>query len=129
LSVPDPKKTRTANLMLAGVTGLSLTCLVFAATAFGPPGPVYRYAVLAVAVAGLYLLINRFLLKRAARPPLIQLDSPITWVFAMALPLIIMICALAPVIWHGKDFGLAIIVGGVWFGQTLESAFRKVTPE
>jgi hypothetical protein len=53
---------------------------------------------------------------------MVQPDSPVTLLFAAILPLILLACAVAALIWRGHDFTLAVIVGAVLFGLTVESA-------
>jgi hypothetical protein len=122
LSEVDPRKVREANLLLTLSTGLALVVLIGAAWAAGPLDKRWWPVAVGPAVVVIYLLVNRFLLKRPAKPPMVQPDSPVTLLFAGILPLILLACAGAALVWRGHDFTLAVIVGGVLFGLTVESA-------
>jgi hypothetical protein len=122
---PEAKRVFQINLLLAVVTGVSLAALVAAATYAAPPGHEKRFVYLAPATVLVYLLVSRFLARAAApRPPLIQPGAPVTMWMALILPLIIIACAVAAMIWPGQDFGVLVIMGAVWFGLTIDSAVR-----
>lgn len=118
----DPNKVAQANLFLALSTGLALVVLVLAAWVSAPVDMRWRPVIVAPAVVAAYLLINRFLLKRPPTAPLAQPGSPVTLVLSAILPMILIACAVATMLWPGHDFTLAAIVGGVLFGLTVESA-------
>lgn len=118
----DPKKVAQANLFLALSTGFALVVLVLAAWVSAPVDMRWRPVIVAPAVVAAYLLINRFLLKRPPPTPLAQPGSPVTLLLAAFLPMILLACAAATILWPGHDFTLAAIVGGVLFGLTVESA-------
>ena len=118
------KLVQGANRLLAFTMGVAFLALVTAAALFGPPGYELRTVGIAVAVVVAYVLINRGLLKRRTAP-LIRPDAPVTLILAGLLPLILLGCGAAAMLFPGQDFGLAVIVGGVLFGLTLESALAR----
>jgi hypothetical protein len=118
---PEAKRFRQLNLLVALSTGFALALLVVSATAYASPELKWRYVALAPAVLIVYLLMKRILLKnRFPRRPLVDPESPISVGLAGLLPLIILLCAGATILWPGRDFGLAVIVGTIWFGLTVE---------
>jgi hypothetical protein len=122
---PESSRVFQLNLLLAVVTGLSLAALVAAATFAAPPGHEKRFVYLAPATVLIYLLVSRFLAKAIPpRPPLIMPGAPATMWFAVILPLIIILCAVAATVLPGRDFGVLVIMGAVWFGLTIDSALR-----
>ena len=120
----EVRRVQAANRLLALTMALAFVALVAAAALFGPDGYGLRTVAIGVAVVVAYLLINRGLLKRRVQP-LVRPDSPATLVMAAALPLILIACAGAAALFPGQDFGLAVIVGGVLFGLTVESALAR----
>lgn len=108
--------------MLCVTTGLALALLTFAAFSAAPEPLRWRPVAIGPGVVIAYLLLNRVLLRRAPRPPLVQADSPITLIFAGCLPLSLILLAVTAIIWPGRDYTLAVIVGAVFFGLTVESA-------
>lgn len=125
---PEPIPVARANLLLAVSTGLAFVLQMVAAYAFAPPAMRFRPLAIGPAVVVAYLVLNRLVLKRPARPPLVQPGSPVTLLFAALLPLIPIACAGASALWPGHDFSLATIVAGVLFGLTLESAVDARNP-
>lgn len=120
---PDGKRQVELNRLLAIATGLALAALVVSASLFGPPVARWIPPGLAAAVVILYLAIKRVLNMKPI-PPLIQSGSPMT-VLAGLFPLIILACAGAAALWPGHDFGIAVIVGGVWFAMTIEALLPR----
>ena len=64
------------------------------------------------------------MMKRPVRAPLISPRNPATAVWAALFPMMILICAAAPVFWPGRDYGLLVIIAAVLFGATAESALK-----
>ena len=116
------------NVLLALTTLSALLLLVMTATLFGTPEPWWRYLVLAVVVVAAYLLMNRFVggWFRREQPPLIVRGAPATAAWATIFPLLILTSAAGPLIWPRLDWGLAVIIAGIWFGLTIRSAWRSV---
>lgn len=116
------------NVLLALTTLSALLLLVMTATLFGTPEPWWRYLVLAVVVVAAYLLMNRFVggWFRREQPPLIVPGAPATTIWAMIFPLLILAAAAGPLVWPRLDWGLAVIIAGIWFGLTIRSAWRSV---
>jgi hypothetical protein len=118
---PEAKRLFQVNLLVAISTGFALALLVLTATVYASPALKWRYVALAPAVLIVYLLLKRLLLKnRFPRRPLVDWESPLSVGLAGLLPLIIILCAGAAAFWPGRDFGLAVIVGTIWFGLTIE---------
>ncbi len=116
---PNERQVKELNRLLAIATGLALGALVISASLFGPPAGRWIPPGLAAGVVVLYFLLKRaFKMKPTA--PLLQPGAPIT-ALAGLLPLIVLACAGAAALWPGHDFNLAVIVGAVWFGMTLEA--------
>ncbi len=117
---PEAKRLREVNLLVALSTGFALALLVVTATVFAPPHLTWRYVALAPAVLLVYLLLKRVLLKgKFPRRPLVDPESPISIGLSGFLPLIILLCAGAAALWPA-DYGLAVILGAIWFGLTIE---------
>ena len=115
------------NLLLALSTGLALVLLVVTASFYGASAQLVRNSLLAILCAAGFVLLNPVLqrrLKLAARPPMIDRDSPGTAVWAALFPMAVILAAAAPVFWPGHDYGLLVIIAAVWFGVTLESAIK-----
>ncbi len=115
------------NLLLAITTGIALILLVVTATAFGEPGPAWRYPLMALVGSALFVVLQRPLerwMKRPPRPPMIHAESPATAVWASIFPAIVILMAGAPVLFPGFDYGLLVIIASVFFGQTVDSVLR-----
>ncbi len=121
----NPDKGRELNRWLAVATCLSLAVLTYSAFLFGPADKRWFVVGEAPAVVVLYLLVNRFVLRRRAAPAFIQPDAPATLLMAAFLPLIGVGCAIWAGMWPGHDFSVAVVVVGVLAGMTVESALRR----
>lgn len=124
MSPQEWKLVQGANRLLAFTMGVAFLALITVTALFGPPGYELRTVAIGAGVVVAYLLINRGLLKRRVAP-LIRPEAPVTLVLAGLLPLILLACGAAAMLFPGQDFGLAVIVGGVLFGLTLESALAR----
>jgi len=114
------------NLLLAVTTAFALLLLLGSAVIYGSPGAEIRYPVLALVCAGLFILLSGPLNKRMGwrSDPLIAPGAGGTLAVAGLFPLLLMLGALWPVFQPGRDYGLLIIIGSVWFGVTVLSAVR-----
>jgi hypothetical protein len=123
--LPEQRKADELNRLLAVATGFAYGALLVAAWLFSPPEPPASRWVSpgqGVAVVVLYLLLKR-VLNMKPTPPLIQPGAPAT-LFAGLFPLVILGAAAMAALWPGHNF-LAVIVGGVWFGMTLEAVLPQ----
>ena len=117
------------NLLLALSTSLALVLMVVTSSFYSETPRFIRNAVLAVACAGGFVLLNPRLLKLmriTPRPPMIHRDAPGTAVWAGLFPLGVMFAAAVPIFWPGHDYGLLVIIAAVWTGVTIESALKSV---
>ncbi|MGZ9099424.1 MAG: hypothetical protein ACXW3O_06950 [Brevundimonas sp.] len=115
------------NLLLALSTGFALVLLVMTASFYSPSVPLLRNALLAVICAGGFVLLNPVLqrmMRLPERPPMINRDAAHTGVWSALFPLAAILAAAIPMIWPGRDYGLLVIIGAVWFGVTAESAIK-----
>ncbi len=116
--------SRNVNLLLAAVSVLALALVTASAllTALPEKQPVYVACALFSAL-GFMLLNGLWMHSRKRRPkPLIDRNAPVTLVMAMIFPLTIMLSAALPLIAPAGDYGLMLIMAGVWTGLTLQSA-------
>lgn len=116
------------NVLLALTTLSALLLLITTATLFGTPEPWWRYLATGVVVVAAYLAMNRFIggWFSSNQPPLIVPEAPKTAAWAATFPLLILIASAAPLVWPGLDYGLAVIIAGIWFGLTIRSALKSV---
>lgn len=114
------------NLLLALATGLALALLVASMSVFGAPSLWPKYVGAAVLCPIAFVLLNPLFSKktRDAHPPLIHGAVRGAGVWAAMFPMSIMLVAIAPMIWPGKDLGLLIVISAIWFGVTIESAIK-----
>ena len=114
-----------SNQALAFSTGMALILLVLTAGVFGRPDFFVRYVLVAAGFSAAYVVINTLIERRAAvlPPPMIP-DRVVGVPLAMAIPLLVLSFAAAPVILPGQDFALLIIIATVLFGLTVRSAMR-----
>lgn len=115
---------RNVNLLLAAVSLLALFLVTLSAISTAAPerAPIYLAAALFSAL-GFMLLNGLWMHSRKRRPrPLIDRNAPATLVMAMFFPLVIILSAALPLIAPGGDYGLMLIMAGVWTGLTLQSA-------
>ena len=116
-----------SNVLLAVSTGVALLLLLMTASVFGQPGQAAKYVILAVVCAGGFVALNGVaarMMKRPAPQPMIRPDTPGSAVWAGLLPLAVMVAAVAPVFFSGHDYGLLVILAAIWFGLTIDSAWR-----
>ena len=114
------------NLLLAIATAVPLALLVAAASLFGQPGLTLKYVLLALSCTAAFVVFNGMLSMRMGtqRPPMIHPEAASTAVWASLFPLILIFAAAVPVFFPGHDYGLLVVIGAVWFGVTVESAFK-----
>ena len=65
--------------------------------------------------------------KRKAKP-LIDRNAPATVIMAMVFPLAIILSAALPLLNPTGDYGLMLIMAGIWTGLTLQSARAALRP-
>jgi hypothetical protein len=120
------------NLLLAATTVIALL-LVVACAALVAPGLGLKYAALAVISPVAFLLLNSFMLNRrnskpggANRKPriLISREAPGTAAWSSIFPMMVMASAVLPLIAPRGDYGLMIIIAGIWTGLTIQSALQ-----
>lgn len=116
------------NVLLAVSTLLSLAVLVMSATIFGPADPPWRYVATAAVVTAAFLalqpVVPRFM--RMNKGPLIIPEAPSGAIWAAIYPALIMLAAILPPLFPGVSFGLAVVIGGVILGSTIESAIMSL---
>ena len=110
--------------MLAVTAVLALTLIVMTACTFGPPGVSQKYIGAAFMSVFGFLFLNRlWMLSRKRKPkPLIQPSQPATLIMAMVFPFAMVLSAGLPVIAPNGDYGLMIIMAGVFTGLAIQSA-------
>ena len=113
-----------ANVLLAVTTVLALTLIVLTACTFGPAEATPKYIGAALMSVLGFLFLNRLLLiSRKRKPrPLIQPDQPATLIMAMVFPFAMVLSAGLPVIAPDGDYGIMIIMAGVFTGLSIQSA-------
>ena len=95
---------RNVNLLLALVSLLALFLVTLSAIGF-------------IVLNGLWMH------SRKRKPkPLIDRAMPVTLIMAMVFPFAIILSAALPLIAPNGDYGLMLIMAGVWTGLTLQSA-------
>ncbi|MBI2261647.1 MAG: hypothetical protein HYU62_08275 [Caulobacterales bacterium] len=115
---------RTPNVLLAvtSVLALFLVALSAISTATADRAPVYLACALFSAL-GFIVLNGLWMHSRKRKPkPLIDRTAPATLIMAMVFPLVIILSAALPLIAPNGDYGLMLIMAGVWTGLTLQSA-------
>ena len=122
---------RTVNLLLAAVSLLALFLVTLSAISTAAPerAPIYLAAALFSALG--FMLLNGLWMhsrKRKAKP-LIDRNAPATVIMAMVFPLAIILSAVLPLIAPAGDYGLMLIMAGVWTGLTLQSARAVLRPD
>ena len=121
---------RTPNVLLAVTSVLALFLVAFSAisTATAERAPVYLACALFSAL-GFMILNGMWMHSRKRKPkPLIDRAMPATIVMAMVFPLAIILSAVLPLIAPAGDYGLMLIMAGVWTGLTLQSARAALKP-
>ncbi|WP_226634111.1 hypothetical protein [Brevundimonas poindexterae] len=116
--------TAGPNLMLAVTTGTAYALQVLTTSLYGRTDQTLKYVLIALLVPVLFVLMNGWMLKRMGRgaQPLIQPGYPGAAIWASILPLLTLIGAAIPVFVPGYDYGILIVIAGVWFGLTVQSA-------
>ena len=115
---------RTPNVLLAVTSVLALFLVAFSAisTATAERAPVYLACALFSAL-GFIVLNGLWMHSRKRKPkPLIDRAMPVTLIMAMVFPFAIILSAALPLIAPNGDYGLMLIMAGVWTGLTLQSA-------
>ena len=114
------------NALLAIATGFSLALLVTTAIVFGDDSTPLKYLFIAVVVPLVLVPLNRMIRKRSGLPDLPMIHPEITnsVVWTAAFPAITFLIAMLPIFMPQRDHGLAVIVGAVLFGLTLDSALK-----
>jgi len=112
------------NLLLAITTGTAYALQVLTTSVYGRMDQTLKYVLLALLVPALFVVMNGWLLKRQNRSalPLVHMDATGTAMWALVFPLASLIGAAIPVFVPGYDYGLLIVIAGVWFGLTVQSA-------
>lgn len=113
-----------ANALLAVTSVLALTLIVMTASAFGPPEATRKYIGAALMSVLGFLFLNRlWMLSRKRKPKaLIQPDQPTTLIMAMVFPFAMVLSAGLPILAPNGDYGLMIIMAGVFTGLSIQSA-------
>jgi hypothetical protein len=121
---------RNVNILLAVTSVLALALVTASAIFSARPEqrPIYFGAALLSAL-GFMLLNGLWMNSRKRKPkPLIDRAAPITVILAMVFPLAIILSAVLPLIAPGGDYGLMLIMAGIWTGLTLQSARAALRP-
>ena len=121
---------RTPNVLLAVTSVLALFLVAFSAisTATAERAPVYLACALFSAI-GFIVLNGLWMHSRKRKPkPLIDRAAPVTLILAMVFPMAIILSAALPLIAPAGDYGLMLIMAGVWTGLTLQSARAALKP-
>ena len=121
---------RTVNLLLAAVSLLALFLVTLSAISTASPdrAPIYLACALFSALG--FMLLNGLWMhsrKRKAKP-LIDRNAPATVIMAMVFPLAIILSAALPLLNPTGDYGLMLIMAGIWTGLTLQSARAALRP-
>ena len=121
---------RNVNVLLAITSVLALTLVTASAIVSARPeqAPIYFGAALFSAL-GFMLLNGLWMHSRKRRPkPLIDRNAPATVIMAMVFPLAIILSAALPLLNPTGDYGLMLIMAGIWTGLTLQSARAALRP-
>ena len=115
---------RNVNLLLALVSLLALFLVTLSAISTAAPDDAPKYLACALFSAlGFMILNGMWMHSRKRKPkPLIDRAMPVTLIMAMVFPLAIILSAVLPLIAPNGDYGLMLIMAGVWTGLTLQSA-------
>jgi len=115
---------RNVNLLLAVTSLLALGLVTASAVLSARPeqAPIYFGCALFSAL-GFMLLNGLWMHSRKRKPkPLIDRAQPATVLMAMVFPLTIILSAALPLVAPAGDYGLMLIMAGIWTGLTLQSA-------
>ena len=115
---------RNVNLLLALVSLLALFLVTLSAISTAAPDDAPKYLACALFSAlGFMILNGMWMHSRKRKPkPLIDRAAPVTLILAMVFPMAIILSAVLPLIAPAGDYGLMLIMAGVWTGLTLQSA-------
>ena len=114
------------NILLAASTVFALLLAVASASLNATPQTALKYVALALACPVGFVLLNAWMLKRRNRTPrvMIRPDMPSMAIWASIFPLVVLSAAALPLLAPNADYGLMIIIAGVWTGVTVESALQ-----
>lgn len=122
---------RNVNLLLAitSVIALALVTTSCMITASAEKRVIYLAAALFSALG--FMLLNRlYMTSRKRTPkPLVAPGSTAVLVVAMFFPLLMILSSVFPFVAPSADYGLMLIVGGIWTGLTLQSALAALKPQ
>ena len=121
---------RNVNLLLALVSLLALFLVTLSAISTAAPDDAPKYLACALFSAlGFMILNGMWMHSRKRKPkPLIDRAAPVTLILAMVFPMAIILSAVLPLIAPAGDYGLMLIMAGVWTGLTLQSARAALKP-
>ena len=113
------------NALLAICTVFALLLVVLSASVNAPQSTL-KYAALALACPVGFILLNAWMLKRRNRVPRVMItpELPSMVIWASLFPLMVLTSSVLPFLAPSADFGLMIIIAGVWTGVTIESALQ-----
>lgn len=114
------------NALLAATTVIALMFVVACASLVAPPERVLKYVALAFVAPLAFIALNAFMLKRRNRRPRVLIDpqAPGTAIWAGLFPGMVMASAVLPLLAPRADFGLMILIAGIYTGVTIESALQ-----
>lgn len=113
------------NILLAITASLAMALVTGSAVYFAAPGKAIQYVGAALmSVAGFLVLNAAFMAWRKRKPkPMIDRSQPVTMIMAMVFPFTMILSAALPMLTPGMgDYGLMIIIGGVFTGLAIQSA-------
>ena len=112
------------NFLLAVTSILALTLVTATASVLGPQGVWIKYVLTAVLSAVGFIVLNGLWMRwRNRRPkPMIAREAPATIIVAMVFPLTMILSAVLPLIAPNGDYGIMIMIGGVFTGLAIQSA-------
>lgn len=115
---------RNVNILLAMASVLALFLVTLSAISTASPDNAPKYLACALFSAlGFMILNGMWMHSRKRKPkPLIDRNAPVTLLMAMIFPMVIIVSAVLPQIGPNGDYGLMLIMAGVWTGLTLQSA-------
>lgn len=113
-----------ANILLAVTTVIALTLIVTVAVSVGPDGVALKYIGAAVMSVCGFLVLNRlWMINRKRKPkPMIQPGQPGVLLVALTFPLAMVLSAGLPLLAPHGEYGIMIIMAGVFTGLTIQSA-------
>lgn len=114
------------NALLAISTVFALFFVVAAASLSATGNTALKYVALGLACPVGFVFLNAALMKRTKRKPraLIMPEAPATAAWASIFPMMVLLSAVLPVLAPGGDYGLMIIIAGIFTGVTIESALE-----